>query len=256
MDARRPGRLAGSGGREYPPAHDGGIPTTLSGRRFTDAEKTEILQLYESGASSDEVASKFRSSTSSVLDVVRRLGGHVRSPGDHARALTDQQELQVIEMYEMGIRVDEIADKFNVTRSCIAKLRRKRGIPVRPQATGAVNALWKGGTRKVGGYVQERVPAYDPLSCMARPSGRGTAGYALQHRLVMARHLGRPLLSHETVHHKNGIRTDNRLENLELWSSRHPRGARVADQVAWAKEVLAQYNPEWAAFASLTGITD
>lgn len=103
--------------------------------------------------------------------------------------------------------------------------QRKRGVELRP--LHIPTHRWSHGS----GYVI--------LKDLSRPSGR-----IMEHVKIMADHIGRPLAEGENVHHINGVRDDNRIENLELWNTRQPKGQRVDQKVEWAVELLRLYRPE------------
>lgn len=83
-----------------------------------------------------------------------------------------------------------------------------------------------------GGYIEVYLPTH--------PFARKT-GYVKKHRLIMEKIIGRYLLPEENVHHKNGIKTDNSLDNLELWNTSQPCGQRVSDKLEWARRIIKLY---------------
>ena len=119
-----------------------------------------------------------------------------------------------------GCSVDSCNRRVNTSGMCgLHHYRRTKGLPL----DAPVRA--KGWHKNADGYI------------IRKYKGQHQA----QHRVVMAEMIGRDLYRHETPHHKNGQRDDNRPENLELWSTSQPPGQRVEDKVDWAKEFLAQY---------------
>jgi hypothetical protein len=112
--------------------------------------------------------------------------------------------------------------------------QRRRGQPLRPLGS-------EGRWVDPKGYVFIRCP--DPW----HPNARSKPGWIAEHVWVMSQVLGRPLRRGESVHHINNIKHDNRAENLELWHTHQPKGARVEDTVRWARWFLAEYGAEFPA---------
>ena len=186
-----------------------------------------------------------------ALKVVPRLNGEMCSAPDCGRlsakrslCLKHYHRLRRKGVFETG-RPDRLANFSQVNCSVdgcaknamalhlcqnhYAKLK-KHGSPTGGTVQDGRSKEWH--IRK-GGYVIK----FD----RENPHGNRTTGIVMQHRQVMGEAIGRPLDRTENVHHKNGDRADNRLENLELWVRSQPAGQRVSDQVKWAREILEKY---------------
>lgn len=108
--------------------------------------------------------------------------------------------------------------------------------PVRPREAGKRKRAEVGERRlRASGYVQVKLPHHPNAS---------VTGWVAEHTVVMSATLGRGLVAGENVHHRNGVKHDNRPDNLELWVSAQPAGQRVDDVVEWAEHMLRLYAPD------------
>lgn len=153
--------------------------------------------------------------------------------------------------------VTDIARRCNLTYYSVVALRRRAvnaglsvpGYTKKPGKPGRPVKL-TGHCRTKKGYVVRRpLPEEEPFC-------RQTRAPVPEHRIVMGVRMGRPLMRHENVHHINGIKDDNRIENLELWVKSQPAGQRVTDQIANALRFLHTYAPHLLAAGAIDEAQD
>lgn len=106
---------------------------------------------------------------------------------------------------------------------CSQECARKK---IGSEQRGSGNPMWKGNTKIRNGYAFIFTPEH--------PSAKYD-GYVSEHHLIMEKYLGRFLDKSEVVHHKNGIKTDNRIENLEVMTneehtSLHHKGTKMSSE--------------------------
>jgi predicted DNA-binding protein (UPF0251 family) len=178
-----------------------------------------IATEYSAGARTGDLALKYGFNRATILDIARRNGCKMR--GQHYQSgrpkmKTEHLHAEVIRLRDLGWSQQKIGAEIGVSQAIVSRALRKLG---RPTFTGAINhGNWKGGkTETSNGYIAVFGGDF--------PEMQDTQGYTLEHRLVMARHLGRALTNRETVHHINGDRQDNRIENLQLRQGKHGAGA-------------------------------
>lgn len=142
--------------------------------------------------------------------------------GKRVITLKDARAKEAVSLWESGVGMKKAATQMHMGVDVLRRLLVEAGHDPGERRFGKWHHGWKGGRLSHGhGYVLVQLPPDSPFAGMRS----GNKNYVMEHRLVMANHLGRPLTSQETVHHLNGERSDNRLENLQLRSAAHGQGA-------------------------------
>ncbi len=178
-----------------------------------------ISDEYTAGARTGDLALKYAYNRATVVDIAKRMGCKMRNQhymSGRPKMDTAHLHSEVSRMRDDGLSQPKIGEALGVSQSIVSRVLRKLGRPTRTGATNHGN--WKGGRVSTqAGYVAVFNGEYLAM--------HNNAGYTLEHRLVMARSLGRALTPHETVHHINGDRQDNRIENLQLRQGKHGTGS-------------------------------
>ena len=193
-------------------------------RRFTDETETEIVRRYRAGEPAEALAKVYDTTGPTIRKVLDRAG--VESFGIGRRKFwTDERETWLIEQFAAGRNQGDLAAECGVSQQVVSARLRNLGVldPVQ-RASGAEHGAWKGGRIVTDqGYVKV-IPRLEDQHLV----GSGSSRYVPEHRLVMARYLGRPLERWEEVHHVHSERKDdNRIENLQLRVKPHGAGMRL-----------------------------
>lgn len=206
------------------------VPIRTKGKRALSPEKERrIPGLYRDGHTMKEIARMFGCSEEPIKRVLAEAGMRPRVAQYGHAALTPEIRRKIVLLYKEGLSRHKIGVTVGLWTPVIERVLKEEGFSLRDDRNrkGDRHHGWKGGRQVTGGYVRAYVNPDSPFASMC-----GSRPMVFEHRLVMAEHLGRPLFPYERVHHKNGVKTDNRIENLELWEESHPPGQRVDEAAA------------------------
>jgi hypothetical protein len=185
----------------------------------TQAQHQEMADRYHSGEGLNALARDYGCTAGNIRWLLLKQGVQMRPLG---RAPIPPETLEWIrQQRNIGATHQSIADALGFQKHHIIGVCRKLGLPRDPRQSGPEHHAWKGGRYVDGnGYAQVWIDPQDPIALMATDTG-----HVPEHRLVMARSIGRPLTKTETVHHIDGDKLHNNIENLQLRQGNHGKGS-------------------------------
>lgn len=166
------------------------------------------------------LAREYGYTTNTLRNIIHRNGGRIRPPKRPADKKIPVED--AIKRYAAGDNLESLGARYGVSRWSVKVRLKAHGVEIEDRhMRGPTHSKWSGGRHKTKfGYIKVWVSPDDPMASMHRGSDK----YIFEHRLVMARHLGRPLERYESVHHLDGDRANNRIENLEIRRRYHGPG--------------------------------
>lgn len=189
---------------------------------------------YAAGMSLAAMRKKYKVGDWAIRTAAKDHGVQARTKGAQVRRFSESERAEIASLYSSGWSQGQIAAKFNSSQVTIGRLCRSMGIKARgDKARGESHGSWTGGRVRIGQYWAVLVSPDDPLFCMAQKTG-----YVLEHRLVMARLLGRPLSDAETVHHIDDDKANNEPSNLQLRFGRHGKGVVLKCRCCGSSDIV------------------